>query len=786
MEVTTIILGAILTGATVTRWAFRLLRLGPLPAGRFGLLGRLWSMRRSVAAASCLAGGVAGKGTAMLADLTANDAMRLGLLVGGGVAGLLVLLWLLGVRYIPHHKIGVVEKLWSLRGSLREGRIIATRQEAGYQAKILRGGLHIFYFPWQYRIHKQPLVVISEGRIGYLYARDGQPLPPIQTLGRIVDCGNFQDTEAFLSGEGQRGRQRAILREGVYAVNLAQFVVITDARVYNGPIRDRDAARFDDWQGELREIEGFSPVVIGRGAPVEPLPTEPGAEKPFKLEKNDTIGIVTVHDGTPIRSGEIIAPEVEPTDERDHNYFQAPEVFLAMGGRRGKQLQVLTDGTFFVNRWFATVEIRPKTLIPIGYVGVIVSYYGRAGEDLTGEAFRYGEQVDPGQRGVWKNALPPGKYPLNPYALKVELVPTVNFVLRWVTGMVEPHQYDKDLTSIELITADGYEPILPLSLVLHIDYQKAPRVVQRFGDVGRLISQTLDPIISAYFRDVAQTTQMLDLLTRREEIQQRATAELGRRFEDYDINCVAVLIGRPESRGSHAPGEDPIDRLFDQLRQRRLAREQVLTFQQQEAAAVKLRELNDARAAAEKQTELTHTRVDVEISGNRGEAQLAEARRLAKRDVARAEGEARSKELIGKGEAARIGQVGLSEAAVFLQKIRAFSDPRLFALNEVSAKLANSRQPLVPDRLLFMGSPEGAADPSAANLFGKLLTLLIAQQGGLDLTGSPADTDALDSYTRTLTEQLKQQEATAAASPGRAAQGASDGAPRAKGKAPDG
>ena len=74
---------------------------------------------------------------------------------------------------------------------------------------------------------------------------------------------------------------------------------------------------------------------------------------------------------------------------------------------------------------------------------------------------------------VWKRALPPGKYALNPYALKLELVPTVNFVLRWITGQVESHHYDEDLNSIELITADGYEPILPLSLVLHIDYEKA-------------------------------------------------------------------------------------------------------------------------------------------------------------------------------------------------------------------------------------------------------------------------------------------------------------------------
>jgi uncharacterized membrane protein YqiK len=161
-----------------------------------------------------------------------------------------------------------------------------------------------------------------------------------------------------------------------------------------------------------------------------------------------------------------------------------------------KQLQVLTDGTFFINRWFGTVEIKAKTLIPIGYVGVVVSYHGAAGDDTTGETFRYGEQVEAGHRGVWRSALAPGKYALNPYAVKVELVPTINFVLRWISGQTEAHHYDEDLTSIDLITADGYEPRLPLSLVLHIDYQKAPSVVQRFGDVKRLITQTLDPILT--------------------------------------------------------------------------------------------------------------------------------------------------------------------------------------------------------------------------------------------------------------------------------------------------
>ncbi len=652
-------------------------------------------------------------------------------------------IWLSGVRYIPHGRIGTVEKLWSNAGSLKDGAIIALHGEAGFQGEILRGGVHLNYFPWQYRIHKLPLVFVGEGQIGYVYARDGQPLPPTQTLGRTVDCNHFQDAQAFLANGGQRGRQRAILREGVFAINLALFVVITEDRVFEGSARDNKDTPYHVWQEQLAVIGGFRPVVIGDAGKEHGLGQaleKKGIE--VQLPFNDTLGVVTVHDGHSIESGEIIAPEIPTNEERSHNYFQDPEMFLSLGGKRGKQLQVLTDGTFFINRWFATVEIKPKTLIPIGYVGVVVSYYGTRGVDVTGHSFRYGEQVEHNQRGVWRQALVPGKYALNPYALKVELVPTVNFVLRWITGQVEMHQYDKDLTSVELITADGYEPVMPLSLVLHIDYEKAPSVVQRFGDVKRLISQTLDPILTAYFRDVAQSSNMLDLLTKREEIQGRATQELGRRFKEFDINCVAVLIGRPHSKNEVKDGPEPIDQLFDQLRTRRLAQEQMATFAKQQEAAMQLKQLNEARAIADKQAELTQTKINIEVAENRGNAQLAEARGLAQRDVELAQGQSRSQELLGKGEASRTSQVGMAEAAVSLQKVKAFTDPKLYALSLVSDKLSHSTQPLVPERLFVMGGQNGKESP-ALGLLNQLLSLLVSEKAGLGLdspksAGEPA------------------------------------------------
>src|SRR5947207_7400174 len=153
--------------------------------------------------------------------LAANEG---GILLGVLAGLFLLILILAGVRFIPNDRVGIIEKLWSFKGSVGEGRIIAESGQAGYEPKLLRGGIHFGKWIWQYRIHKAPLVTIPQGKIGYIYARDGEPLAPGQTLARVVDCSNFQDADGFLDGRpttvgreivvGQRGRQRAILREG--------------------------------------------------------------------------------------------------------------------------------------------------------------------------------------------------------------------------------------------------------------------------------------------------------------------------------------------------------------------------------------------------------------------------------------------------------------------------------------------------------------------------------------------------------------------------------------------
>jgi len=773
-------------------------------------------------------------------------------IVLGMALAVLLFIELLGMRYIPNNRVGIVEKLWSRKGSVTEGRLIALHGEAGFQADLLRGGIHFGLWRWQYRIHKLPLITVPQGKIGYVYARDGRPLEPSQTLGRIVLCNNFQDARAFLGegdGEtGQRGRQRSILREGVYAINQALFVVITEDVVYHLSLQGvKELETLVGWQKQLRQFDGFSPVVVGAPIAVveavddttprrgrlatetesrtlkcpgccETISVAPGTKQivscpkcgqqvkvfgahipesaaPLDAETQrsvDSIAIITVQDGPSLSPGEIIAPAVgnEANDPNYHNNYQDPEAFLRAGGRRGRQYVPLTDGTYFINRWFATVELIPKTVVPIGYVGVVVSYHGRIGRDTSGASFRHGERVAEGERGVWERPLGPGKYPFNTYAGSIVMVPTTNFVLHWITGKSESHRYDESLRSIDLVTKDAYEPLLPLSVVVHLDYQKAPGVIQRFGDVKKLITQTLDPMLSAYFRDVAHKKTMLELLHQRDMIQQESREELRRKFRDFDIECVDVLIGKPDT--AEAGGK--IETLLEQLRLRQLSIEQIETYERQRAAAEKQRTLKEAEATAAMQTQLTNSLVQIQIAQNQADAELAKARKQAEQTiviaradndkrvmqaeadlvrsrkqaeqtVVTAEAEARQRVLAGRGEASRVMQVGLSEASVLLRKISSFGDPRLYALQHVVEQLAHSSQPLVPERVFVTGAAgangeNGSAHANPAQgMLGTLLALLVAEKSGFQVQddGSLATLrEFADRMTRQAMESMQQ------------------------------
>jgi uncharacterized membrane protein YqiK len=568
--------------------------------------------------------------------------------------------------YIPNSKVGIVERLWSSRGSVQHG-FIAPSGEAGYQPDILRGGLH-FFSPYQYKVHKVPLVTITQGEIGYVFARDGAPLKPGQTLASNLAARTFEDARAFLEAGGQKGPQRQLLREGTYALNLAQFIVLTSAGVLSLSLDKSEQALFDSMAQTLEARHGFKPVVIKDG--------------------DDALGVVTVHDGPSLPVGEIIAPVIgdKPSDDSFHNSFQDADAFLKRG-YRGRQYQVLTEGSYFINRLFATIETIAKTLIPVGHAGVVVSYTGSKGADLSDQSYRHGELVATGHRGVWAEPLLPGKYAFNTYAGSVQIVPTTNFILKWSPEVTAEHRFDVNLKEVSLITRDAFEPLLPLSVVVHIDYKKAPLVVQRFGDVKRLVEQTLDPMVSAYFKNTAQTKTLIELLQERSQIQEIAAADMRERFLEYSLELQEVLIGTPRS----AEGDrGQIEEILRQLRERQIAVEQVETFSLREKAATQERTLREAEARAAAQGDITRSVVAIEVRQNEGKAAVAFAAQDAERVNIVSGAESNRQKLEGQGAALRIAAIGAAEAQATRQKVEAFGGPQYQLTLQVVERLADA------------------------------------------------------------------------------------------------
>ena len=507
-----------------------------------------------------------------------------------------------GYVLIRERQVGVVVKRFSNR-SLAPGCLIALGGEAGLQADTLAPGLHFGYWPWQYRIIKVPVTVVSQGEIALVLAADGAAIPSERILGKVVDCDNFQNARKFLVNGGEKGRQLGILTAGTYRINTAQFTIISSVTAgYHGMMSEQ--------------------MVLQR---VEP----------------DMVGIVTTLDGQPIEAGEIAGPTIAA-----HDNFQNAQAFLEGGGRRGLQEQILLSGTWKLNPWFAQAEQVPMVQIPIGYVGVVISFVGAAHVDVSGIEFKHGDLVDIGHKGVWVSPLYPGKHPVNTRVMKVELVPTTNIVLNWA-NRTEAHHYDEKLSSITVRSKDGFAFNLDVSQIIHVGALDAPKVISRVGSMQNLVDHVLQPIVGNYFRNSAQGYSVLDFLSARSQRQVEAAEHIRAAIGAYDVQAIDTLIG-----DINPPAE-----LMTTQTDRKIAEEQRKTFEVQEAAQKQRQELVRQTAIADIQQQVVGAEQGVNIAELKANANVKQATGDAESTRLRALGESEAIRSTGKAkaEAYRVG-----------------------------------------------------------------------------------------------------------------------------------
>ncbi len=531
----------------------------------------------------------------------------LGLVVGGFSLGFHIAWywWLLGFAalvlisslvLIRERQVGIVVKRFASQ-SLAPGRLIALAGEAGLQAETLAPGLHFGYWPWQYRIIKVPVTVVPQGEIALVLTADGDAIPSERILAKVVDCDNFQDARKFLTNGGEKGRQLGILTAGTYRINTAQFTVITSATAHEHGMMPE--------QLQLQRIEP------------------------------DMVGIVTTLDGQPIEPGEIAGPTIAT-----HDNFQNAQAFLEGGGRRGLQEQVLLSGTWNLNPWFAQVEQVPMVQIPIGYIGVVISFVGAAHVDVSGMDFKHGDLVNIGHKGVWVTPLYPGKHPLNTRVMKVELVPTTNIVLNWA-NRTEAHHFDEKLSSITVRSKDGFAFNLDVSQIIHVGALDAPKVISRVGSMQNLVDHVLQPIVGNYFRNSAQDYTVLDFLSARSHRQVEAAEHIRAAIGAYDVQAIDTLIG----------DINPPEQLMTTQTDRKIAEEQRKTYETQRAAQeqrqqlvrqTSLADIQQQVVGAEQGVNIAELKANASVKHATGEAEATRLRALGEAQAIRATGDAKA------------------------------------------------------------------------------------------------------------------------------------------------
>ncbi len=579
-----------------------------------------------------------------------------------------LILQVMGVVMIPENRIGLVTKKFVLMGKykmLPSGRIIALNGEAGFQSQTLAPGVYFGKWIWQYVVTLQPLTVIPDGLIGLVMSKDGGELLPGAVLARRVDCQMFQDAEMFLRSGGQKGRQAAFLTPGTYRINTFLFEVTL---------------------AQMTQI------------------------------KENMVGIVTTLDGAPLPEGQIAGRVTE-----GHSNFQNADAFLAAGGCRGLQPQVILAGSYFLNTWFVHVEEIPMTEISIGSVGVVISYYGDDGVDISGLDFKHGNIVAKGQKGVWAEPLGPGKYPLNTYILRVEHVPTTNLVLNWANARTEAHQLDKHLSTITVRSKDGFPFNLDVSQIIHIPMVEASKVIARFGNMNNLVSQVLEPTIGNYFRNSAQDSDVISFLTTRKERQASAKEHINAVLDQYNVNGVDTLIG------DIAPPESLMKTLTD----RKLAEEQKVTYDTQRMAQETRQDLEKETAIADIQKQIVQADQGVQIAERVADAAVKKAGGDAASVKLNAAAEAERTKMLANAEAQRIALTGNAEAEKILAIGKANAESYQLQVNamggdnftrtKIAEIIGKDKVKVMPDILITGGNGDGTNSALSGLLGMKLM-----------------------------------------------------------------
>ena len=347
-------------------------------------------------------------------------------------------------------QIALLERRW-FGHKMPQGRVVALGNEVGIQARTLGPGLH-FLIPFIYKATKSEFTEISENEIGLIESVDGSPIPAGRIFAAVVEGHNsFQDGEVFIKNGGQKGPQIEVLPPGKYRINPYLFR-LTKGRVTEiknleiGIVESVDGAAIPEGRIFAQAIGGHSSFQNGdafinnggqKGPQIEIIPPGNYRINPrlFKVTigaatkiNEGEIGLVESADGSTIPAGRIFATVVP-----GHNSFQSGQDFIANGGQKGPQTEILPPGVYRIHPNLFKITNTVAVVIAKGEVGMVTAQDGAPipmgrllAQSVPGHSnYENGEAflANGGQKGPQIDVLLPGTYRINLNLFQIQIAP---------------------------------------------------------------------------------------------------------------------------------------------------------------------------------------------------------------------------------------------------------------------------------------------------------------------------------------------------------------------------
>lgn len=686
------------------------------------------------------------------------------------VAALVAIVVLRSLVSIGPAEVGLVTKKFSLK-KLGDDDIIAFNGEAGFQADLLMPGLRFKLWPL-FATSKHPWVQVPAGEIGVIISQVGEPLA-VGAKSAVYNeaLANFSDVRTFISNGGQKGVQRPVLPPGsLLPLHPAAFLVLTPSRVTGMPT-----------EPELLHL-------AKRGQ----LGPESFGLKPEQLQvtviapqgDRDYVGIVTALEGQPLSKGDIasrlggyedirlgeangandaqIVEQLLGSQNALHNNYQDFQKFIDHGGLIGLQHDPLLYGAYLLNPFLVRVELVPMLIVNQGEVAVVKSFVGLPTIDTSGEEFKFGSIVAPGHRGIWREPLRTGKYPINPRCYAAEIVPTSIITLNWANANSQAHSLDAHLSPIDGKSREGFVFTIDLQVQIHVPDTRAPKVISMVGTMMNLVNEVLQSAVGNHFRNTLQQLEAIKFIETRHEVQAAAYQRVTEYLSQYQVETKGVYIQDVQF---------PAD-IVEVLTTREIANQEKATFEEQQRAQLARIELEKTKGTADQQANLAASQVGITIKQNEADARKAQAggeagatvvlgeaeaskqravaiaqadairaQGTAKADAMRAQGEAQANtdRATGMAKADAAQALGLAQAAGYEAQRLALGEAATAAVNIVDA-IGRGDVKIMPE-ILVSGGSGGPFEALAAALTKFVQTGQAAGALGLDKLPPPVDHD---------------------------------------------